>query len=378
MASRVNLTVWNLGILNTHAPQHRTKPPYMTARSSNRTTSFDVAALAGVSQSAVSRAFTPGSSIAEETRQKVLEAARKLDYVPNSIASSLTTKRSNIVALILGDMNNPFYVHVLQAFSSRLQQQGRQVLIFSVDRNASSDDAILQVLKYQVDGVILTAAQLSTRMTSMCHERGIPIVLFNRYIPGSDASGVRCDNAGGGRLIAEAFLAAGARQFSVIAGDAKGTTSQDRVRGFIERLLEDGIRRTDISVVEGNSSYDDAYRATITYFSSLAASGSKRPDALFCVNDIMAIGALDALRYKLGIRVPDDLMLAGFDDIPEGRRAPYHLTTVRQPIDRMVDETLAILHLDQPDRPIERGIDRPVKGKLIWRSTIPSPASSGN
>lgn len=350
----------------------------MTARSSNRTTSFDVAALAGVSQSAVSRAFTPGSSIAEETRQKVLEAARKLDYVPNSIASSLTTKRSNIVALILGDMNNPFYVHVLQAFSSRLQQQGRQVLIFSVDRNASSDDAILQVLKYQVDGVILTAAQLSTRMTSMCHERGIPIVLFNRYIPGSDASGVRCDNAGGGRLIAEAFLAAGARQFSVIAGDAKGTTSQDRVRGFIERLLEDGIRRTDISVVEGNSSYDDAYRATITYFSSLAASGSKRPDALFCVNDIMAIGALDALRYKLGIRVPDDLMLAGFDDIPEGRRAPYHLTTVRQPIDRMVDETLAILHLDQPDRPIERGIDRPVKGKLIWRSTIPSPASSGN
>jgi DNA-binding LacI/PurR family transcriptional regulator len=98
------------------------------ARTTNRATSFDVAALAGVSQSAVSRAFTPGSSIAEETRQKVLEAARKLAYVPNSIASSLTTKRSNIVALILGDMNNPFYVHTLHAFSRRLQEQGRQVL----------------------------------------------------------------------------------------------------------------------------------------------------------------------------------------------------------------------------------------------------------
>ena len=80
-------------------------------------------------------------------------------------------------------------------------------------------------------------------MTSICHERGIPIVLFNRYIPGSDASGVRCDNAAGGRLIAEAFLAAGARSFAMITGDPKGTTSQDRVRGFVERLLEEGVKR---------------------------------------------------------------------------------------------------------------------------------------
>ena len=81
-------------------------------------------------------------------------------------------------------------------------------------------------------------------MTSMCHDRGIPIVLFNRYIPGSDASCVRCDNAAGGRLIADAFLAAGARSFAMITGDPKGTTSQDRVRGFVERLLEEGVRRT--------------------------------------------------------------------------------------------------------------------------------------
>ncbi len=374
--SRVTFTALQTKVMNRYALKHSRKLSPMTVRHSHRTTSFDVAALAGVSQSAVSRAFTPGSSISDDTREKVLEAARKLNYVPNSIASSLTTKRSNIVALILGDMNNPFYVHVLQAFSSRLQQQGRQVLIFSVGRNADSDEAILQVLKYQVDGVILTAAQLSTRMTSMCHDRGIPIVLFNRYIPGSDASGVRCDNAGGGRLIAEAFLAAGARHFSVIAGDPKGTTSQDRVRGFVERLLESGIRRTDVCVVEGNSSYKGSYSATLTYFSSLSIRGARRPDALFCVNDIMAMGALDALRYKIGLRVPDDVMLAGFDDIPEGRRAPYHLTTVRQPIDAMVDEALSILHLEEPDRPIERGIDRPIPGRLIWRSTIPLPAGS--
>jgi DNA-binding LacI/PurR family transcriptional regulator len=100
-----------------------------------------------------------------------------------------------------------------------------------------------------------------------------------------------------------------------------------------------------------------------------------RPDALFAVNDIMAMGAMDTLRFEYRLRIPDDLMLAGFDDIPDGARPSYNLTTVRQPIDRMVEETLSILHLDDPHRPIERGIDRPIQGEMIWRGTIPRPTS---
>jgi DNA-binding LacI/PurR family transcriptional regulator len=340
----------------------------------SRATSFDVAALAGVSQSAVSRAFTPGSSIAEETRLKVTAAARKLKYVPNSIASSLTTQRTNIVALILGNMANPFYGQVLQAFSQKLQNIGRQVLIFTVAPGADADDSILKALHYQIDGVILTAAQLSTRMTVMCHERGIPIVLFNRYIPGSDASGVRCDNAAGGRLIAEAFLAAGARTYAMITGDPKGTTSQDRVRGFVVRLAEAGVRRSDIEEAPGGSSYEGAFSAALEMFRDRT---TPRPDALFAINDIMAMGAMDALRHRLGLRIPDDLMVGGFDDIPESARLPYQLTTVRQPIDEMVEETLAILHLDEPHFAIEPGIDRPIKGDLIWRATIPGRPLDG-
>jgi len=345
----------------------------MTGRVRSRATSFDVAALAGVSQSAVSRAFTVGSSIAEEKRQKILEAARKLNYVPNSIASSLTTKRSNIVAVILGNMGNPFYVHVLRAFIDRLQQQGRQVLTFTVDNGADSDEVLMRVLRYQVDGIILTSAQLSTRMTSICHERGIPIVLFNRYIPGSDASGVRCDNAGGGRLMAEAFLAAGARSFAMIKGDPKGTTSQDRVRGFRDRLIEGGIEPADIRELEGQSTYDGAYGAVLHEYRN---ERKRLPDAIFGINDTMAMGAMDALRQRLGLRIPEDVMVGGFDDIPEGRRYPYQLTTVRQPIEPMVEEALAILHLDEPTRPIETGIDRQVPGRLIWRQTIPLPVAA--
>jgi DNA-binding LacI/PurR family transcriptional regulator len=353
--------------LNAYAPSGSSEA-MTTRRIKTRSTSFDVAALAGVSQSAVSRTFNPGSSIAEATRQRVMEAARKLNYVPNSIASSLTTKRTNIVALILGNMANPFYVHVLHAFSKRLQEMGRQVLTFTVESGGDSDEAIMRVLQYQIDGVILTAAQLSTRMTSICHERGIPIVLFNRYIPGSDASGVRCDNVAGGRLLAEAFLAAGARSFAMISGDPKGTTSQDRVRGFVERLLEGGIPRGNIEQAEGYSSYEGAARAALELFSNRTRP---RPDALFGINDIMAMGAMDALRHRLGIKIPDELMVGGFDDIPEARRLPYRITTVQQPIDQMVEEALSILHLDDPTRPIERGIDRPITGHLVWGETIP-------
>lgn len=336
-------------------------------KGSFKTTSFDVAALAGVSQSAVSRAFTPGASIAEETRTKVLEAARKLNYVPNFIASSLTTHRSNIIAVILGNLDNPFYLHVLKRFSKELQKQNRQILTFILGEDLATDDAIMKVLQYQVDAVVLTAAALSTRTISMCHDRGIPVVLFNRYVPNSGAFGVRCDNAAGGSLIAEAFVRAGAKSFLMITGDPNGTTSQDRVRGFVERLLEAGISRSDIIETPGGSSYEGARKA----IESLMDDGRKMPDAVFGINDIMAMGALDALKVKYGFRVPDDVMVAGFDDIPEGARLPYDLTTVRQPIRRMVAATIDLLHLDDPTRPIDLATDKPIAGELIWRGTIP-------
>ena len=333
-----------------------------------RVTSLDVAALAGVSQSAVSRAFTPGSSIAEDKRTRILEAARKLNYVPNSIASSLTTRRTNMVAVILGNLDNPFYVQVLKALIERLQEQGRQILSFTVENGANCDDALMRVLRYQVDGIILTSAQLSTRMTSLCHDRGIPIVLFNRYIPGSDASGVRCDNAAGGRLMAEAFLNAGARSFAAIKGDPRGTTSGDRLQGFAERLMEAGVPRREILELDGQSIYDGAHAAVLRAFRD---ERRPLPDAIFGINDTMAMGAMDALRGELGLRVPRDVMVGGFDDIEESARWPYRLTTVRQPIAEMVEETLSILHLDSPDRPIEPGIDIRVPGRIVWRETVP-------
>ena len=339
-------------------------------KSRRRATSFDVAALAGVSQSAVSRAFSPRSSIAADTRARVLDAARKLDYVPNRIASSLTTRRTNIVAVIVGDMANPFYVQALHCIGRSLQAQGRQVLLFTLDRDASADDVMRRVLQYQVDGVVVTSARLSMRMTGRSLDRGVPIVLFNRYIPGHDAACVRCDNVHGGALIASALLAAGGRRFAMITGDPGATTSQDRVRGFVTHLAHAGVAPADIAEACGHSTYEGAAAAALALFDRPRRDW---PDALFCINDIMALGAMDVLRARLGIAVPEELQIAGFDDIPQAAHLSYRLTTVAQPVEAMVAEALALLHLDRPAQHIERAIDRALPGHLVVRATLRSP-----
>jgi DNA-binding LacI/PurR family transcriptional regulator len=336
-------------------------------KAGRRATSFDVAALAGVSQSAVSRAFSPRSNIAADTRSRVLEAAGKLDYVPNRIASSLITRRTNIVAVIVGDMANPFYVQALHCIGRTLQAQGRQVLLFTVDRGASADEVMRRVLQYQVDGVLLTSAQLSMRMTSRSLDRGVPIVLFNRYVPGHEAACVRCDNAHGGGLIAEAFLAAGARRFAMITGDPGATTSQDRVRGLLTRLAQAGVARSEIAEACGHATYEGGAAAALTL---LDRPRREWPDALFCINDIMAMGAMDVLRTRLGARIPGDLQVAGFDDIPQAAYLSYQLSTVAQPLEAMVAEALALLHLDRPAAHIERAIDRALPGHLVMRATL--------
>ena len=338
-------------------------------KSRRSATSLDVAALAGVSQSAVSRAFSPQCSIAAETRARVLRAARKLDYVPNRMASSLITRRTNIVAVIVGDMANPFYVQALHGIGRALQAQRRQALLFTVERGASADEVMQSVLPYQVDGVILTSAQLSMRTTSRSLDRGVPIVLFNRYVPGHEAACVRCDNAHGGGLIAAAFLAAGARSFAMITGDPRATTSQDRVRGFVTHLERAGVARAEIAEACGNATYEGGAAAALALFDRPRRAW---PDALFCINDIMAFGAMDVLRVRLGAAIPRDLQVAGFDDIPQAAHLSYQLTTFAQPVNAMVAEAVALLHLDHPARRIERAIDRALPGQLVTRATLRS------
>lgn len=345
----------------------------MTSRKA-RVTSIDVARLAGVSQSAVSRAFTPGTSISQHARRKVFEAAKALNYVPNSIARSLITKRSNIIAMVVGDLRNPFYVQVLDQLSKVLQHREVQVLVFRVANGSEVDNALLAVLQYQVDGIVITSAQISRKMAEICAERDIPVIMFNRYVADLKVNSICCNNVRGGQQAARALIDAGGKRFAAITGDRDAAAVQDRVHGFTDQIVAAGFALPDIKTDCGHYTYQGGYEAAIRIFADTGPD--TRPDALFCLNDIMAMGALDALRLTIGLRVPEDVLVIGFDDIPEASHPNYRLTTVRQPLERMIAKTMTLLGLD---RDAQETLTTPAlffEGELIQRATLASTKSA--
>lgn len=309
-------------------------------RKSNRVTSYEVAKLAGVSQPTVSRAFTPGSYIAEEKRERVLAAAKQLNYIPNSIASSLANDRSKIIAVIVGDLANPFYAEALQTFISQLQATGQQALTFSIRESGDTDYALTQALRYHVDGIVVTSARLSTNLVAMSEGAGIPITLFNRSTEDRTLLSVRCDNFAGAQILGKAIYGAGARSVIIVRGDLAGSTNRDRVAGFRHAIQEAARDAVRIDEIDGNSSYQGAYAAL---HARLLDRSLPRPEAIYAVNDVMAIACIDVIRQAFGLAVPEDIMVAGFDGTREGQFASYQLTTIRQPIDDMVRKTLDLL-----------------------------------
>jgi DNA-binding LacI/PurR family transcriptional regulator len=295
----------------------------------------EVAKLAGVSQSAVSRTFTPGASVSPAMRKKVIAAAKKLDYQPNAIARSLITRRTNIVGLVMGDFVNPFYTEVLAELSAQLQQRHRHALLFTVPKNQSIDAVLPMILQYQVDAVVIAAATLTSATARECIQRGTPVILFNRVVPDTPAHVITVDNYGGGRTAADLLVRAGHRRFGYIAGHADTSTSVDRERGFYAGLGAHGIE--DVTRFDGRYSYDGARDAGLALFAM-----KRRPDGIFCANDLMALGILDAARQR-GIKVPQDVSVIGFDDIPQAGWSSYSLTTLRQPVDVMVSSTVDLL-----------------------------------
>lgn len=321
----------------------------------------DIAEELGISVSTVSRAFTEEAVIASETRSRVLAAARRHGYRPDPLARSLTTRRSRIAAIVVADITNPFYPEVLAQLIERLQERDLQTMLFSAGPGRDVDDSLPTLLLYHPDVAIVLAATLSSAMVAACRQAGTPVVLFNRYVPDSEASAVCCDNREGGRTVARALAAAGQRRLGYIAGQPDTSTNLDRLQGFAEACAELGL---PAPLVEEAGSY--------TYEAGYAAAKRlllrERPEALFCANDILALGALDAARRELGLQVPDQLSVVGFDDISMASWPSYSLTTIRQPVPVMIDRTMeqAAALLRDPETPARLSL---VPGILVRRAS---------
>lgn len=326
----------------------------------------DVAQAAGVSTSAVSRTFTPGASVGKKTRARVLEAAERLGYRPNAIARTLSTKKSRIIGVVVSYLDNQFYPTVIEQLSQLLQRHGYHVLLFiSSERSGhehDTDTILLEIMQYQVDGIVLASTMLSSNLSGRCRAAGIPVVLFNRTAPVADVSTVASDNYEGGCLVAEFFIRSRAKRIGYIAGLEDASTTQEREQGFRDTLKKAGCKLAfravgDYSLARAREVTNDLYR------------NKPGPDALFVANDHMAFGVLDALRIDLNLRVPEDVQVIGFDDVPQAAWGGYQLTTVRQDSLAMANSTVTVLlrQIEAKGAELPQKISIPVH--MVWRAT---------
>lgn len=331
-----------------------------------KVTSAEVARRAGVSQSAVSRVFTPGASASKKTVEKVRKAADELGYRPNVLARAMVSGKSRIIGLVVAYLENYFYPEALEKLSKALQERGYQVLVFMAGQTAGNvDEVVDEILDYQVDGIIAASVALSSDLAQRCRAAGVPIVFFNRRQEGRDASAVISDNRAGGRMVADFLAEGGHKKFGYIAGWEGASTQVEREAGFVEGLAAHGF---DLHAREvGNYVLAEAKGAARRMF-----AGDNKPDAVFVANDHMAFGVLDVLRSELNLSVPGDVSVVGYDDVPPASWAAYDMTTVRQRANRMVDATVDMLL-----RQIDTGETKPeqvlIEAPLIVRGTARVP-----
>lgn len=332
-----------------------------------RATSYDVAELAGVSQSAVSRVFQDGASASEDMRDRVISAANKLGYRPNAIARGLITQRSNMVAVVISRQTNLYYPEVLVQLTQRFSEHGIRVLLFTLEHERDIDSVLEQVLQYQVDGVV-TAAILSTEQLDMVETAGIPVIFYNRTLPERLVSSVRCDQEEGERWLVGELADAGHKRFAIVSGPEDSSVSMERTQGALQKLKDLNI--DDVLIVTGDYSYASGRAA----FAEIVQRMNGLPDAVVVANDVMAIGCVDEARETNNLRVPEDISIVGFDGVGPARYAAYDLTTVRQPVGRMTEAAVSMLieRIENPELTPEKRVfsgDRIIGGSARLASS---------
>jgi len=333
-----------------------------------RATAEMVAARANVSRVAVSRAFNPGASLRPDKRDLILRVAAELNYTPDRAARALVSGRSHLVGLIVPDACSPWESQEIDALTSALQDQGFATLLFKTDINRSMDPQLLGYMRgFNPDSVIAFVENVTPAILTRALGRTVPI--YVHYPVGeaeAPAAGPRHDRltvlTRPGIDQAVALLAGfGARRVAYLSGAASGANS---ARAAILRaaLARHGLPEPEI--IAGDYSYDTAHDATVAAFRL-----GLRPDAIFAANDLGAFGCMDALRHDLGLRVPGDVNIIGFDDIAQAHWKSYDLTTVRLDLAQRVRALIRLIlrRLADPDAP---PIEETLSTSLVVRGTV--------
>jgi LacI family transcriptional regulator len=286
----------------------------------------DVAERAGVSTATVSRALNGRGYASPEVRDRVRAAAADLGYVPNALARGLKTRRSRLVGLLVPELVDPLYAVVAQAVERVASAEGSQVLLgVSLDDPAREGAYLDLMLAHRIDGVLLAPAHGPESAVRRVEAAGVPAVVIDDAATASGIDAVRADNVGGGRLLAEHLLGRGCRRIAFLNGRAGSTPAREREAGFRRAFAAAGVPIDERLILPGRWEADDARQRTAAL---LAAR--PRPDAVVAASALIAVGALRALG-DAGVRVPDDIAVASFDDLPFAADIDPFLTAVAQP-----------------------------------------------
>lgn len=320
-----------------------------------RVTASDVARAAGVSQPTVSRVFNRSNAVEPSTATRVRAAARDLGYIPNFVARTLNSGRSNRIGVILAHLNNNFFAAALQELSKALNAQGYSVTVYFAGDSAKEVEGIVaDLLADQVDGIVLASTSLSHQLVEQVQRAGIPCVLFNRGKPAPGVSVVTTSNLQGGYQATEFLIKGGHTRIAHLAGLTDALNGLERRQGFLDAMADHGL--TPVACVDCHFRREVAIQET----RALMASDTP-PDAIFAASDHMAFGVLEVLRTELGLSVPEDVSVVGYDDAPMARWASFDLTTIRQPLDEMIEATVQLLH-------------DPIKAERCLPNTVELPA----
>ncbi|HFZ8993583.1 TPA: LacI family DNA-binding transcriptional regulator [Citrobacter freundii] len=332
----------------------------------------DVARRAGVSRSAVSRTFTPGASVSEAMRARVMKAAQELGYHVNHLARSLVRNRSGIVCLIVSDVATPYRASLVSWMTQFLQEAGKVAMIINTDRSDSSvSEALQQAINFRADASIILSGMPDSGITQLCYQHGQHLILINRdeTLPGSLS--INLDSMHAAETTLMAFLRAGCRRLA-FANSLAGTPSlMKRESDFLIAASRAGMTVT----VErfGNTSYESG-----RILAHRLLTRQQRPDAVFCVTDLLACGFMDEARHSFALRIPEDLCVVGYDDIPQSGWSSYNLTTFAQPVEQFARDAVRWLiareqHTDElPPRAEQLNDNFIYEASVVWRGSVRS------
>jgi LacI family transcriptional regulator len=292
------------------------KKKYVTIR--------DIAKRAGVSINTVSRALNNKPDISEETKRKILKIARELGYVKNATASSLRSKQTNIVGVIIADSANPFYAEVLKGIEAASRKHGYQIMLMNTERVYENEEKAIEVLlQRRVDGLLITPVQDRSDDIKALIEIKVPFVIVGRHFEELEVDEIHSDEVKGGYLATRHLIKRGRKNILVITGYLFKSAAYMRLEGYKKALKEYGIPFREELIIETDIDIESGYQAMRE-----AIEKGLEFDAVFCYNDLLAFGAMKALKER-GYRIPEDVAVVGYDDIVYSSFVCPSLTTVR-------------------------------------------------